>query len=263
MLKFFRRIRQKLIDEGNLKRYLIYAVGEILLVVIGILIALQINNLNEQRKDKNKEGHFIKMILSDMDGSIEDLEHSVWGANRQIQGGKLILNELGHSEENEEVDSSFFKPLFETLSDLSSSIRYLSITRTFESSHSAYDELIASGNIDVIKDPVVRTKIALLYKELGDREGVNQFFLAHTERYIQALQDVGISLKEELPDTIIKQRLMDSPAVLAAIKNQMVSAQRQINECTSIMNLITTFRNELLSNYSNLSQDNPKTNEEL
>lgn len=51
MLKFFRRIRQKLVIEGNLRRYLIYAIGEILLVVIGILIALQVNNWNEERRD--------------------------------------------------------------------------------------------------------------------------------------------------------------------------------------------------------------------
>lgn len=51
MLKFFRRIRQKLVREGNLKRYLIYAIGEILLVVIGILIALQVNNWNVERRE--------------------------------------------------------------------------------------------------------------------------------------------------------------------------------------------------------------------
>lgn len=54
-------------NEGNLKRYLIYAIGEILLVVIGILIALQINNRNEWRKDRVKE----KIILKDLANNIK------------------------------------------------------------------------------------------------------------------------------------------------------------------------------------------------
>ena len=51
MIKFFRKIRQKLLSENKLSKYLIYAVGEILLVVIGILIALYINNLNTEKQD--------------------------------------------------------------------------------------------------------------------------------------------------------------------------------------------------------------------
>jgi Family of unknown function (DUF6090) len=54
MIKFFRRIRRKLLDEGNLKRYLLYAIGEILLVVMGILIAVQINNLNQNNSIKKE-----------------------------------------------------------------------------------------------------------------------------------------------------------------------------------------------------------------
>ena len=53
MIKFFRTIRQKLLSEGNTGKYLKYAIGEILLVVIGILIALQVNTWNEKRKLKS------------------------------------------------------------------------------------------------------------------------------------------------------------------------------------------------------------------
>ena len=50
MIKFFRKIRQQLLTENKFSKYMIYAIGEIILVVIGILIALGINNWNENRK---------------------------------------------------------------------------------------------------------------------------------------------------------------------------------------------------------------------
>jgi hypothetical protein len=55
MIKFFRHIRQRLVRENRFSKYLLYAIGEIILVVIGILIALQINNWNENRKLKKSE----------------------------------------------------------------------------------------------------------------------------------------------------------------------------------------------------------------
>ena len=56
MIKFFRQIRQQLLTENKLAKYLLYAIGEIILVVIGILIGLQINNWNTSKiESKNKE----------------------------------------------------------------------------------------------------------------------------------------------------------------------------------------------------------------
>lgn len=62
MIKFFRHIRQKLLSENRFSKYLFYAIGEIILVVIGILIALSLNNQNEIRKNKQEE----KIILNDI-----------------------------------------------------------------------------------------------------------------------------------------------------------------------------------------------------
>ena len=55
MIKFFRKIRQNLLSQGKTGKYFKYAIGEIILVVIGILIALQINNWNEYQKDRKSE----------------------------------------------------------------------------------------------------------------------------------------------------------------------------------------------------------------
>ena len=54
MIKFFRKIRQNLLMENKTRKYFKYAIGEIVLVMIGILLALQINNWNEKRKETNQ-----------------------------------------------------------------------------------------------------------------------------------------------------------------------------------------------------------------
>ncbi len=66
MIKFFRKIRQNLLSEGKTGKYLKYAIGEIVLVVIGILIALQINNWNENNKAKTTEIYVLNEILSNL-----------------------------------------------------------------------------------------------------------------------------------------------------------------------------------------------------
>lgn len=66
MITLFRRIRQKLIESGSVYKYLLYAVGEILLVVLGILIALQINNWNENKNLEIKTQEYYSQLLDDL-----------------------------------------------------------------------------------------------------------------------------------------------------------------------------------------------------
>src|SRR6056300_1755617 len=77
MFKFFRRIRQSLIGENQFNKYLLYAIGEIILVVIGILIALQINNWNENRKEKAQVQTYYNQLLEELELDINAITFSI------------------------------------------------------------------------------------------------------------------------------------------------------------------------------------------
>ena len=73
MIKLFRNFRENLLAEGKTSRYLKYAIGEIILVVIGILIALSINNWNEHRKEQNRLQNIYSLIYIDMENDKKQL----------------------------------------------------------------------------------------------------------------------------------------------------------------------------------------------
>ena len=95
MLKFFRKIRQQLLTENRFSKYLIYAIGEIFLVVIGILIALQINNWNENRKDSMKEAAVLSNLHKDFEQTKMALTKSLNIYPENIGRLKSTLKYLG------------------------------------------------------------------------------------------------------------------------------------------------------------------------
>jgi len=77
MIKFFRKIRQNLLSEGKTAKYFKYAIGEIVLVVIGILIALQINNWNENRKERLQEQALLVQLQSEFNSNLKQLNEKI------------------------------------------------------------------------------------------------------------------------------------------------------------------------------------------
>lgn len=117
MIKFFRKIRQKLLDENRFSKYLLYALGEIILVVIGILIALQINNWNEQRKLQQIE----KQLLNELETSLKsDLADVIYNIKRQteiIASQNNFINWLEGSEQykdslSKDIQNTYFSTYF-------------------------------------------------------------------------------------------------------------------------------------------------------
>jgi len=85
MIPFFRKVRKKLADDNKPFKYLRYAVGEIVLVVIGILIALQINNKNQQRISFNEEQVLLKNLKNDFTNRLDELEFLNFGRQNAVE----------------------------------------------------------------------------------------------------------------------------------------------------------------------------------
>lgn len=105
MIKFFRRIRQRLITENRFNKYLIYALGEIVLVVIGILIALQINNWNENRKDAAHLNSILAIFFEDILNDIKDIERVVNHYESKEIAFLKIMNDSITKEEFKELQA--------------------------------------------------------------------------------------------------------------------------------------------------------------
>ena len=102
MIPFFRRIRKTLADDNKPIKYLRYAIGEIILVVIGILIALQINNWNENRKNKVFEKEILTQIQENLKNDKLALEEIVTNFSKAVKSSEKILN----SQESQKTQDS-------------------------------------------------------------------------------------------------------------------------------------------------------------
>jgi hypothetical protein len=97
MIRFFRSLRKKLLAEGKTGNYLKYAVGEIVLVVIGILIALQVNNLNEKRKLETKISENLYSLSQELKSNQEVLKTNIDRVRKQIVIGLYLIDSLNNN----------------------------------------------------------------------------------------------------------------------------------------------------------------------
>jgi hypothetical protein len=152
MIKFFRKIRQKMLSEGKTGKYLKYAIGEIALVIIGILIALSINNWNENRKLKEQEQSYYCKIKEDLAIDLVNLERSkVSLEERMLVLDRFLINLLKIQE-----DKSIL------LEDYLSAVR----SYRFIPSKAAIIDITSSGKLDNLKNQQLKNSILNYYSEL-------------------------------------------------------------------------------------------------
>ena len=157
MITLFRRMREKLIASGSLTKYLLYAVGEILLVVIGILIALQVNNWNEERKKVSVKGTLIESLIVDLEQDSTQLTRAI-EVHQRYMDDRLKLKESLESEQAT-VDS---------LESILSERIIISVENNVKYNRSAFESIYSTGNAELF-DPELLRRISELH-ELQDTQ---------------------------------------------------------------------------------------------
>ena len=154
MIKFFRKIREKNMKAGKIKNYLLYAIGEIVLVVIGILIALQINTWNQAYEDRQLEKAYYCKLLEDL---TQD-EALLKKLNEEDQERIKWVNQSIHLLQQEKVNRA------EVANAMRNSINLIRFN--FKPSLSAFDDLKSSGKLGILRDLDLKKKLLNYYAVL-------------------------------------------------------------------------------------------------
>lgn len=144
-MKFFRKIRQKNLTESKFGKYLIYAIGEIILVVIGILIALQVNNWKESKSDERVKTVFLQDFISDLKTDIETVSYRIKDNKERLANIDSISSILSTKNELSKKELTEFRNYHYTLATESYFIPEKSTIRQFETSNNG--NLILSKKI--------------------------------------------------------------------------------------------------------------------
>lgn len=170
-MKLFRKIRQQLINNRRFNNYLIYAFSETLLVVIGILIALQINNWNETRKERILEIDMLNSFVADLNNDIQQLEFNI----------------LRTKNRDAKIDTIFMILENPSDKDLMKFIRLQSAINAdnyFISNQGTFDQGVSSGTLKYIKNINLRVKIFYYYEKISNNKSDDNVIYNITNDYI-------------------------------------------------------------------------------
>jgi hypothetical protein len=217
MIKLFRKIRQNLLSVGKTGKYLKYAIGEIVLVVIGILIALSINNWNDENTNHKKEINYLKSLRNEMQSNLKELNNEEKRILDVIKHKEALINIMNS---NEAIDSISDKTIYE-LYQASFNIPILTNIET-----GAVNEIISSGGLQYIENDSIR-KLVASWETKGNyirwqENNINETFInIYDLMFRQKLVNTKYfySHSETFPENI------DAPSKAYSLKNILLSEE--------------------------------------
>lgn len=217
MLSFLRKIRQSLIESGSARKYLLYAIGEIALVVIGILIALQVNEWNKERETRKLEISTLEELSFGLSQDTMILNNA---KQRMMSSYNTTVQMLNHIESKKPyvsiLDSLFMRS-------------YVFHTPTFNQFNTAAFDLLKERGLDIVSDQNLRRNIVEHYT---NHHAIINGWFANVQR-LHVLQ------ADRLYDHFrIDQNLGGAPTMQANYYNQILDNKSILNPFYHFKSLI-------------------------
>lgn len=192
MINFFRKKRKTLADENKALKYTRYAIGEIVLVVVGILIALQINTWNINRINSVKEIEYLSGLKNDLEKQVTDLELVKSFCDDIINQSETVLAEYNSKTSLKDIDS------------LNTKLSFLMYSRHFPDIRTTFNELNSTGQLNLIQNKKLRSQIIEFYQNsskhyISINGNIKDVFYAHVFPVLKAsiiiqLKDFGLQV---------------------------------------------------------------------
>jgi len=189
MIKFFRKIRYNLMNQNKTTKYFKYAIGEIILVVIGILIALSINNWNEERKDRIREQSILKNLQIDFKSNINNVDKTY---NSFLEAYEASANLLEIISTNEIIDGYEIEHLLDEI---------INKTMSLDMNTGSINEMLNTGSINLIRDNNLKKQLSnWSYFETDTQDDVVIYRDYLFDFFIPSLTDKALLRNMKVPE---------------------------------------------------------------
>jgi len=230
MLPFFRKIRFRLASENQLFKYARYAIGEIVLVVIGILIALQINTWNEDRKLEKERLDILQNLRSDFVNDLNNYRANIERLNKRQEVADEVLDLLENVPEV--IDSV----------EVARKLLVIGFVEESNPSFATYNEIQSSGKLGLLKSVELKKSLANLKSSVTEFRSIGTNWDEDIKDYERLISGhISGNIPQQLLDTSIVvhvdnsnlrfdlQEIAQDPEIIGRIRHISYFTKMQVN----------------------------------
>ncbi|MBC2837748.1 DUF6090 family protein [Robiginitalea sp. SC105] len=235
MFRFFRTLRYRFLAQNRVTRYLLYALGEIVLVVIGILLALQINSWSQDRQNRVEEQKYLLRLKQDFETDLKSIQDVRRNYERRLILALEVLDSLGPNNGGVIRDWSFFEEVVKNIAESGGVVRNnmgadlfrILVTNRLAPAKITFDELLSTGKISLIRDDSLRIQLQYHYPRLENTLAFQEAIIFDVQRtYRQAMFANQISTLNQKVFREIAPTMTDRGQLIIAIENYLrISAE--------------------------------------